>query len=163
MVLSMLFGLSSFLWNCWVDFSSFFLNSFISFCACVSGSMLYLEMNGMPGWVLGDIFFGLYRFSGVCPSGWGHTSICHSCHSHPPMHVSVRNGLPFHLCCSVRYFWSIRMQRYTLSGWNNWLPHFFHYLKRYFDNYLNLLNNFKKNLQVSTLISCNGSVCHYGQ
>lgn len=22
----------------------------------------------------------------------------------PPMHVSVRNGLPFHLCCSVRYF-----------------------------------------------------------
>lgn len=65
-------------------FLLFFLNSFISFCACVSGSMLYLEMNGMPGWVLGDIFFGLYRFSGVCPSGWGHTSICHSCHSHPP-------------------------------------------------------------------------------
>lgn len=31
---------------------------------------------------LGWHFFGLYWFSGVCPSGWGRTCICHSCHSH---------------------------------------------------------------------------------
>lgn len=60
--------------------------------------------NEWHAWMgLGDIF-GLYWFSGVCPSGCGHTSI-HVTHAiATPMHVRVRNGLPFHFCCLVRHF-----------------------------------------------------------
>lgn len=40
----------------------------------------YFRMNGMLGWAW--VTFSDCTGSPVCPSGWGHTCICHSCHSH---------------------------------------------------------------------------------
>lgn len=77
------------LWYClccsdlvlFVDLFSFIC--FLSFDyvrVCVWNNAIF--GNERHAWTgLGDIF-GLYWFPGVCPSGWGRTCICHSCHSH---------------------------------------------------------------------------------
>lgn len=76
LVLSMLFGRSSF-----CGFVQFYLFFPLILCVCVWINAIF--GNEWHAWMgLGDIFFGLYWFSGVCPSGWGRTCICHSCHSH---------------------------------------------------------------------------------
>lgn len=69
-------------------------------CGCVWNNAIF--GNERHAWMgLGDIS-GLYWFPCVCPSGWGHTLVTHTIDT--PMHVFVRNGLPFYLCCFIRHF-----------------------------------------------------------
>lgn len=98
------------LWSClccsdlvlFVDLFSFIC--FLSFdCVCVRvyGTMLYLGMSGMLGWAwvtfldcIGSLVFA--QEDGGAPY------VIHAIGT--PMHVLVRNGLPFHLCCFIRHF-----------------------------------------------------------
>lgn len=70
-------------------------------CVCVSGTMLYLGMDGMLGqaWVTFFLDCIGYLVSAQMDGG-APVYVTHAIAT--PMHVRVRNGLPFHLCCSVR-------------------------------------------------------------
>lgn len=108
------------LWYClccsdlvlFVDLFSFIC--FISFLfvrVCLKQCYIGNEWHAWMG--LGDIF-GLYWFSGDCPSGCGRTYICHSCHSHT--HACLcEEWAALSLCCLVRHFFHKLESRDTLS------------------------------------------------
>lgn len=71
-------------------------------CVCVWNNAIF--GNGWHAWTgLGDIFFNCigYLVSAQMDGG-APVHVTHAVAT--PMHVRVRNGLPFHLCCSVRTF-----------------------------------------------------------
>lgn len=82
------------------------LSSLISFplvlCVCVSGTMLYLGMNGMLGWAWVTVLDCIGSPVSAQVDGGAPVYVTHAIAT--PMHVLVRNGLPFHLCCFCRPF-----------------------------------------------------------
>lgn len=70
---------------------------------CVSGTMLYSGMNGMLGWAWVTFFLDcIGSLVSARVDGGAPVYVTHAIAT--PMHVRVRNGLPFHLCYSVRHF-----------------------------------------------------------
>ena len=125
----MLFRLSSFLWICSLLFVGIFhlilcvlcvcvcvcvcvlcvcvcARACMCMCVCVSGKMLYLGMNGMLGlaWVT---FLDCIGFLVSAQADLVAPCITYAIGN--PMHVLVRNELPFHLCCLIRHFLQIKM------------------------------------------------------
>lgn len=108
----MLFGLSSF-----CGFVHFDLFSFIWFCACVSGTMLYLGMNGMLGWAWVTFLDCIGSLVSAQVDEGAPVYVTHAIPT--PMHVLVRNGLPFHLYCLVRFFFTnLNADAYFLSPYD---------------------------------------------
>lgn len=64
--------------------------------------MLYLGMDGMLGWAWVTFLDCIGSLVSARVDGGAPVYVTHAIAT--PMHVCVRNGLPFHLCCSVRHF-----------------------------------------------------------
>lgn len=85
----------------------FSLICFLSFdFVRVSGTMLYLGMNGMLGWAWVTFLDCIGSLVSAQVDGGAPIYVTDAIAT--PMHVHVRNGLPFHLCYFVRTFLTIK-------------------------------------------------------
>lgn len=70
---------------------------------CVWSNAVFLGMNGMLGWAWVTFFLDcIGTLVSAQADGGAPVYVTHAIAT--PMHVCVRNGLPFHLCRSVRVF-----------------------------------------------------------
>lgn len=94
--------------------------------------MLYLGMNGMLGWAWVTFLDCIGSLVSAQVDEGAPVYVTHAIPT--PMHVLVRNGLPFHLYCLVRllFFTNLNADAYFLSPYDGpfclFFPQFLEYL-----------------------------------